>query len=132
MISKSCCIAIAATLMHPTLSRAAPADPYAQLYELMVKSAKEDCRTPGTAETAQMRSMQGMLNPHQRTDLSAQYYGQCVSYGMQAAETIYGNLHAGQFKDARLNACLDLINKGDPRFSGDIPLFQLLSCMQAK
>ena len=111
MVSKLCCAALAATVVFPGFCRAAPADPYAKFYETMTASVRQDCRTPGAAETAQMRQMQGTLSPHQMADLSAHYYGQCISYGMKFAEEIYVGLHFGNITKLKLKTCLDLLRK---------------------
>jgi len=131
MISKSCCIAIAATLTLPTSSHAASVDPYAKVYDVLIETTRDDCRSAGIWRSKSIIDTLP-VNPHQRADLTAQAQGRCISEGYSIAELIYGNLHSGQMSMSSVKFCATRVDSPSQQFAGDTISMRFLSCMQTK
>lgn len=131
MIFKSCYVAFAVTLTLPNLSHAAPADPYAKIYDVLIETARDDCRGAGIWRSKSIIDAMS-VNPHQRADLMAQAVGQCISEGHSVAELIYANLHSGRMSMDSVKFCATRVDSPSPQFAGDTIPMRFLSCMRVR
>ena len=114
MVFKSCYVASAIAFMIPALSYAAPADPYAKLYDALIGTARDDCHGAGISRSKSIIDAMP-VNPHQRADLMAQAVGQCISEGHSVAELIYANLHSGRMSMDSVNFCGTRVDAPSPQ-----------------
>ncbi len=131
MVFNFCYVAFVVAFMLPILSHAAPADPYAKLYDTLIETARDDCHGAGISRSKSIIDAMP-VNPHQRADLMAQAVGQCVSEGHSVAELIYANLHSGRMSMDNVKFCATRVDSPSPQFAGDTILMRFLSCMRVK